>query len=469
MAVTGPGETLETDGGARLPATLKPLSPQPHLFIALECDRPLAGPSRHALGECDEVSIGRGLARSFSRTPRGLQIAIPDARTSARHARLVRTGNVWSIEDLGSRNGLFVDGARCKRGVLSDGSLVLLGHTLLLFRNALPSSKEPPWDVDGERLSPSAPGLETLLPRLANDFAALERLAPSGVPILVEGEIGTGKELIARAVHQLTLRKGPLVAVNCGALPPNLIESELFGHVRGAFSGAVQERPGLVRAAHGGTLFLDEIGELPLTAQVAFLRVLQERKVIAIGSTRSVDVDIALVSATHRDLPQLVQTERFRGDLFARVAGFRFKLPRLAERREDLGFVLRALLTQHGQTRATFSPAAAEALFRFDWPLNVRELEHALRTALALAPDHHIDLGHLPEALRTSTSAQAEAMPSTVLPRRAAELRDQLIALLSEHEGNIAEVARVLGKGRTQIHRWVKRYSIDLDRFRGRG
>ena len=460
-------QTVETAGAARLPATLKPLSPAPHLFVALECDRPMAGPTRHLLADLEEVTIGRGATRSFTRAARRLQIALPDSRMSSLHARLVRVGDEWSISDENSRNGLFLDGERQKSGRLRDAMQIRLGHTLFWFRAALPTSDQQPRDLDAESLGASVPGMETLLPRLANDFAVLSQIAPHGVPILIEGDTGTGKELMARAVHQICQRKGPLVAVNCGALPPNLVESELFGHVRGAFSGAVQDRPGLVRAAHTGTLFLDEVGELPLSAQVAFLRVLQERKVTAIGSSRPVEVDLALVSATNRDLGQLVAAERFRSDLYARLAGFRFKLPRLSERREDFGFFLRALLAQQGRANATFSAAAAERLLGHDWPLNVRELEHTLRAALALAVDGHIDVPHLLEALRPPVPSPPPA--SAALEPAERELRDRLVALLELHAGNIAEVARVMGKGRTQIHRWVQRYDLDLDRFRGRG
>jgi transcriptional regulator of acetoin/glycerol metabolism len=189
--------------------------------------------------------------------------------------------------------------------------------------------------------------------------------------------------------------------------------------------------------------------------------------VTAIGAHRPIEVDIALVSATHRDLTQLIEAERFRSDLFARLAGFRFRLPRLAERREDFAFVLRALLTEHGKTHATFSPSAAELLLRNPWPLNVRALEHTLRAALALALDGHVDVPHLPESLRASVSEPVTTVRPVLDPAER-ELRDRLVALLEEHAGNVAEVARAMDKARTQIHRWVKRYGIDLDRFRRR-
>jgi DNA-binding NtrC family response regulator len=453
-------ETLETLGGARRPLLLERLVPAPHLVLALECDRPMAGPARHVLTGVDEVLLGRGAARTVVREPGHLVVSVPDARLSSRHARLVRRDGGWSVEDLDSRNGVHRHGVRVARAELVDGDLLTLGHTLFLFRAALPTHAAHPADLDAAALESPAVGLDTLLPALANDFTALAQMAVASLPLLLEGETGTGKEVLARAVHQLTGRRGDLVAINCGALPPTLVESELFGHVRGAFSGAVAERAGLIRAADRGTLFLDEVGELPLPAQVALLRVLQEREVVPVGGQRPIPVDFALVAATNRPLERSIAGGQFRADLFARLAGFRLRLPPLRERREDLALLMRALLALHGRADARFTPAAALALFAHPWPLNVRELQHALVGALARARDGHIDLVHLPSELwqpRAATSAT---------PADSEELRARLTTLMTEHSGNIAEVARVLGKGRTQIHRWLERYGLDPERFR---
>jgi transcriptional regulator of acetoin/glycerol metabolism len=447
-------ETVETLGGSPLPSLLRPLSPAPHLVVALECDRPLAGPSRHNLKGCDEVLIGRGATRSVTRQGRSLTLTLPDTRMSGRHARLVRDGDDWCVEDLGSRNGVHRLGQRLDRAELDDGDLLTLGHTLLRFRAALPTSSAQPLDFDLDSIVPPAPGLETLTPRLHNDFAIVGEMVASQLPLLIIGETGTGKEVVARALHQRSQRPGELVAVNCGALPPNLVESELFGHVRGAFSGATADRPGLVRAAHQGTLLLDEVGELPLAAQTAFLRVLQERSVLAIGANRPQKVDFALLAATHRDLDELVAQGRFRADLYARLAGFRLQLPPLRERIDDLGLFVRALLRAQDRLDATFTTGAAQALLGHRWPLNVRELEHALRAALALASDGRVDSAHLP------------LPPPATVGADSAELEQRLVTLMTEHHGNVAEVARVMGKGRTQIVRWLKRYQLDPDRFR---
>jgi transcriptional regulator with PAS, ATPase and Fis domain len=286
---------------------------------------------------------------------------------------------------------------------------------------------------------------------------ALAEVAPSTLPVLVRGETGTGKELAARAVHARSGRAGPFVAVNCGALPATLVESELFGARRGAYSGAVEERVGLVRAAEGGTLFLDEIGDLAAPSQAALLRVLEEREVLPLGAARPLRVDVRFVAATHRDLDALAQAGTFRADLLARLAGFTLALPPLRARREDLGLLARALLAREAPeraARATFSVEAARALFRHRWPANVRELGKCLHAAALLARDGAIGLAELPEALRV---APDEAPLSDEDARRRAELA----ALVERHGGNVSAIARALGKDRKQVQRWLKRFKIE--------
>jgi transcriptional regulator with GAF, ATPase, and Fis domain len=259
----------------------------------------------------------------------------------------------------------------------------------------------------------------------------------------------------------MSRRSGDFVAINCGALTETLLESELFGHKKGAFSGATEDSTGLVRMAHGGTLLLDEIGDLPATSQAAFLRVLQEREVMAVGGTRPIPVDLRVISATHRDIEELVARGRFRSDLLARVSGFRIDLPPLRERREDLGLLIGALirrLTGDATDRVTLSEAAARALFRHDWPHNVRELEKVLGAAIVLAGGGAVDLPHLAEAVRTPALRPAETHDD--------ELRVRLVELLTEHAGNISAVARATGKARMQIHRWMRRFGIVPEEFR---
>jgi hypothetical protein len=241
---------------------------EPHLFVALECDRPLAGAARLRLRALDEVAIGRGQSRRWERLDGAGRLSFDDGWMSAAHAVLRRVLGAWIVEDLGSKNGTLVNGSLVQRAQLADGDLLELGHTFLLFRETVPAPDAPPW-TDAAELWPAAPGLATLAPALEVELAQLPAIARSPVSVLVRGETGTGKEVIASAIHGLSGRPGSFVAVNCGALSKTLVESELFGYRKGAFSGADQDRPGLVRSADRGTLFLDEIGDLPATAQAA--------------------------------------------------------------------------------------------------------------------------------------------------------------------------------------------------------
>src|SRR5258706_3125017 len=236
---------------------------------------------------------------------------------------------------------------------------MLLGPTFLRFRANLPTAIGSAADL----LAPGAAlGMETLLPALAREFAAFVEIARSMVPVLISGETGTGKGVLAGALHSLSAREGAFVGVHCAALPASLIESSLFGHKRGAFSGAISDEVGLLRSADRGTVLLDELGELPLGAQVMLLRVLQESEVVPVGASRPVKIDVRVVAATHRDLNELVREGMFREDLIARITGFICRLPPLRERIEDLGHIIAALLRRISGERAasvTFSPDAA--------------------------------------------------------------------------------------------------------------
>ncbi len=427
----------------------------PVLLLLFECDRPLASSSRHALSGLDEVLLGRASERRVARRGGQLEIRVPDERVSKRHARLVRDGDGWSLEDLGSRNGTLMGGRAVERVQIDDGDLFEVGHTLFLYRE----QPDAGFAADHEADRAAVGELATFAPALRRAFADLTRVSASDIPILIQGESGSGKERVARAVHALSSRGGAFAAVNCGALPGELVESELFGYRKGAFSGALEDRLGLVRSADAGTLFLDEIADLAPASQAALLRVLQEREVLPVGATRTVPVDVRVVAATHHDLPEQVEAGGFRRDLYARVAGFTLRLPPLRERVEDLGILIAALLARHDRA-LTFTIEAARALVQHDWPLNVRELEHALGVAAALAEDGRIRLEHLPPALRAPA---ADAAP---LAEEDERRRAEIIELLRRHAGNVSAAARELGRSRVALHRWIKRYGIDPDRFR---
>jgi len=435
-----------------------------HLFLVMECQRPLSAGMRFALDGVDTIAIGRGATRAYVRDGHELRIDVPDPRMSSRHARIVRTESGFELEDLGSTNGTRVDGDRVNRALLRDGSIAELASTLFVLRTALATPSTDRSVVDGARLLADE-ALATLVPTYTALLTGLVRVALSDVPVLLLGESGSGKEVLARAVHTMSMRKGAFVPVNCGALPETLIEGQLFGHARGAFSGAVRDEVGLVRASDGGTLFLDEIGDLPKTSQAALLRVLQEREVMPVGATRAVKVDLRVVAATHRRVDVLQEEGDFRSDLYARLAGFTFDLPPLRERREDVGVLVAALLRRLAPDRNfTLSTSAGAALLRYTFPLNVRELHQALSVALVLAGDGNvIELAHLPEPMRRARSLPP---PRVALTNEDDELRVSLTSLLQTHQGNVSIVARELGKTRMQIHRWMKRFGIDPESFR---
>ena len=447
----------------------------PHLFLALHCENPLAPASRHSLAQVEAVTIGRSTERSSERREEGgkrlLALAVQDPWMSGKHARLSRTPAGWLLEDAGSRNGTLVNGTLRQSALLSDGDTFELGHTFFVFREAVPVAGDR-LDVDASQLEPAAPGLATLSGRLTSEFERLKLIAPAAVSVVIAGESGSGKELAARAIHQLSGRTGAFVPVNCGAIPGTLVETELFGYRRGAFTGASEDRPGLVRAADRGTLFLDEVADLPLPGQAALLRALQESEVLPVGGTKAIKVDLRLIAATHRDLKSLVQRGDFRADLYARIGGFTLTLPPLRGRREDLGIVLAAVLRKVAPDRCgriQLSCEAARLLFRYGWPLNMRELEKSLSAAVALAPDGVIEPEHLPDDVRAEPASPAPAAPQPPtgqLSEEEVRRRDELAALMREHRGNIAAVARSLGKARMQVQRWLKRFGMDPASFR---
>jgi DNA-binding NtrC family response regulator len=454
----------------------------PYLFLVTECARVLDGPARHCLANVDEVVFGRGLDRRCHRVVesgrRRLLLRSPDGWMSSTHAYLRRRGDGWAFEDAHSTNGSSIDGRSVSSTVLSGDALIELGRTFFFLRTCLPAPPGTPDDLVAQDLLGAPAALATTLPVYGGALKKLQRIATSRVPVLLLGETGTGKELVARAIHDRSGRTGAFVAVNCGALTDTLLESQLFGHVKGAFSGAVRDELGYLRTADAGTLFLDEIGDLPVSSQTALLRVLQENEVVPVGTTRPIAVDLRVVAATHAPIDELVRRGAFRSDLLGRLAGYRFALPPLRERREDLGLLMANLLRQTSSPGALFSPAVVRALLAYSWPRNARELAQALASAVVLAGDATIEIGHLPAELSpASTASPSDGMhpsraPSAwLLPQGVREpedesLRQELLAQFARHRGNVSGVARALGKARTQIQRWMKRFEIDPAKFR---
>jgi hypothetical protein len=456
------GEETWTDTDACTKGARQVVSP--HVFVVLDCANPAAGGARHSLANINQVVIGRGPRRSAARTfidgARTLEIELPDRRASTRHVRLTREGDDLWVDDLGSRNGTRLNGRlAASRVPLRDGDVVGVGHTLLLYRGAVSTPLEAPADLDLGTEKPAAP-ISTLDATLSASAARLALVARSTVPILVLGETGTGKELVGRSVHALSGRRGEFVPVNCGGLAPTLVESILFGHKRGAFSGAVADHAGLLRVASAGTLLLDEIGEMPLPVQAALLRALEDGEVLPLGATQPSRADVRFVAATHRDLEECVAGGTFREDLLARLSGFTFRLPPLRERLQDLGLMI-ASLSQRicPKGSPSLSPGAGVALLRHSWPRNVRELEKCLSHALALAEGGPIEVDHLPDTVRHGPSQR-------VLPASEHADCDRLSALLTETRGNVSATATAMRTSRSQVHRWMKRFGLKPDRFR---
>jgi transcriptional regulator with PAS, ATPase and Fis domain len=315
-------------------------------------------------------------------------------------------------------------------------------------------------------------GMWTQSPQLKEIFRIIERVAPEDVTVLVRGETGTGKELVAQALHALSRRsKGPFRAINCAALPPNLLESELFGHVRGAFTGAVSDKPGHLRLAHEGTLFLDEIAELPLELQAKLLRVLETRTVLPVGGRQPIPVDIRVVSATHRALRSEVEAGRFRADLMYRLRVIPIFLPALRERREDIGLLCEKLVEDMNRTARRrierVSPGALAVLERYDWPGNVRELVNVLAYAYAIGDGPLLQPNDLPRELleeATAPSGRPDAGPRSATAAALSPEARRLLAVLERAGGNKNRAAQILGISRVTLWRRLRALGLETDR-----
>jgi two-component system response regulator GlrR len=310
-------------------------------------------------------------------------------------------------------------------------------------------------------------GIITRSPAMEDLLAQARRVAASDASECIYGQSGTGKELLARAIHRSSRRGGaPFVAVNCSAIPEGLLESELFGHRKGSFTGATQDRRGLFQAAEGGTLFLDEVGDMPLAIQVKLLRALEERVVRPVGSNEAIAVDVRIVSATHRRLEERIAAGEFRADLYYRLNVVKLSLPALAERREDIPLLanhfLERMAKRYGRSRLAFSPEAMQLLVSASWPGNVRQLLNVVEQSVALSAT---------EVLPASLVSQAlDARDSSLTPldeaRRAFE-RDYLVRILKITSGNVTQAARLAGRNRTEFYRLLERHALEPGMFKG--
>ncbi|MCA7014528.1 two-component system response regulator GlrR [Dickeya dadantii] len=325
---------------------------------------------------------------------------------------------------------------------------------------------------DALKLSPPASdeswraAVVTRSPIMLRLLEQAKMVAQSDVSVLINGQSGTGKEVLAQAIHAASPRAGrPFIAINCGALPEPLLESELFGHARGAFTGAVSQREGLFQAAEGGTLFLDEIGDMPLALQVKLLRVLQERKIRPLGSNRAIDINVRIISATHRDLPKAMEKGEFREDLYYRLNVVNLKLPALNERAEDIpllaNHLLREAAARHKPFVRSFSTDAMKRLMAASWPGNVRQLVNVIEQCVALTSAPVIGDALVEQALEGENTA----LPTFAEARNQFEL-NYLRKLLQIAKGNVTQAARMAGRNRTEFYKLLARHELDANDFK---
>jgi two-component system response regulator GlrR len=392
-------------------------------------------------------------ARCAIGTHESNDLRLSDPRVSRFHCEIVTGGPEARIRDLGSRNGTIVDGVRVVDAFLRSGSIIKLAGVSLRFdlleqvRRIAVSSKRNFHGVVADSIA-----MRVVLP-------LVERAAASDMTVLLEGETGTGKGKVAEAIHRASARsEKPFIVVDCGAIPQNLIESELYGHEKSAFTGATERRIGAFEEASGGTIFLDEIGELPIEQQPKLLRVLESREIRRVGSNVHTKVDVRIVAATNRDLRREVNEARFRADLYFRLAVMRITLPPLRERAEDIPALARGLLESLGASReaidALCTPDFFAQLRRGAWPGNARELRNHLERCLAF--DEALPVG---EEVKPSSIVDA-SVPYAEARRRALDAfeRAYVSDLLARHGGNVSRAATAAGIDRVYLYKLLKRH-----------
>jgi DNA-binding NtrC family response regulator len=430
-------------------------------------------------------------------------VVLGDDTVSRYHCKITQEDNGYVLIDQRSTNGTFINKVRIREAFLKPGSIVSVGQSQLRF-----NAREEEVEITP---SPSdrCAGLIGGNPRMREIYSIIEKIAPTATTVVIDGETGTGKEVVAQAIHSLSPRaRNDLVVFDCGAVPPNLIESELFGHEKGSFTGAVMTRQGLFEQADGGTLFLDELGELPLDLQPKLLRALEQREVRRVGSAKAAKVDVRIIAATNRNLEDEVRAGRFRQDLFYRLSVVRLHLPALHDRVDDIPLLIQHFLEIGAFNRKPNAPPvrgvsreALAALQAYPWPGNVRELVNVVERAVSFCDHDLIQLSDLPDYIRTAKLPP----PREILPRRAAtspmsrdstplvsmnpnapaptppdELlaegvtfkdakerwvaafeRDYILQLLRRNNGNISHAARAADIDRKYFRKLMKKYDIE--------
>jgi transcriptional regulator with GAF, ATPase, and Fis domain len=398
-------------------------------------------------------------------------LVVNEETVSRYHGKVVQDQDGYVLVDLHSTNGTFINRVRVREAYLKSGCTVQLGKMELKFYFA--DEKVPVVPSQKERLG-------TLIGRnikMREIYGIIEKIAPAGTTVVVEGETGTGKEVVAQTIHQLSPRSaGPLMVFDCGAVPENLIESELFGHEKGSFTGAIMTRQGLFEMAHGGTLFLDELGELSLDLQPKLLRALEQREIRRVGSSKPIKVDVRVIAATNRNLEEEVRAGRFRQDLFYRLSVVRILLPPLRERPEDVPLLVDHFLKTHAFNRgadgnprvASVEREAMDTLAGYRWPGNVRELVNVIERAVSFCDGPMIAARDLPDQIRMAgTNPGMEAATGEIPFKEAKEKwvasfeRDYILALLKKNNGNISHAAREADIDRKYFRKLMRKYGID--------
>jgi DNA-binding NtrC family response regulator len=427
-------------------------------------------------------------------------VVLADDTVSRYHCRIVQDDNSYLVLDNRSTNGTFVNKVRVREAFLKPGCIIAVGQSLLKF-----NAREHEVHIEPSRADRCG-GLIGTNTKMREIYSIIEKIAPTATTIVIDGETGTGKEVVAQTIHSLSPRaRNELVVFDCGAVPPNLIESELFGHDKGSFTGAVMTRTGLFEQADGGTLFLDELGELPLDLQPKLLRVLEQREVRRVGSTRPQKVDVRIIAATNRNLDDEVRAGRFRQDLYYRLSVVRLHLPSLRDRPDDIPLLVQHFLdtgsynrTPSGDVRVRgVERDAMAALQGYAWPGNVRELLNVIERAVSFCDRPAIELADLPDALRsahapaiplrsamprhvTATGPQTGAALQPTPPATPSELlgvgvtfkdakerwvatfeRDYIVQLLRRHGGNISHAARAADIDRKYFRKLMRKYDIE--------
>jgi DNA-binding NtrC family response regulator len=471
--------TVDEQSGFFQPTKIAYVDGQPHTLHLRRIELVLAPgleDERELHFDQDVVSVG---------TAEDNDVVLEDETVSRHHCRILQEDEHYLLVDRGSTNGTFLKGVRIREAFLTPGAIICLGNTQIRFN---PVDEEVPLEPIEEERYGEIVGRSRAMREV---FGVLEKIAPTHATVVIEGETGTGKEVVARTLHQQSKRSdGDFIVFDCGAVPENLIESELFGHEKGSFTGALMTRKGLFEMAEGGTLFLDELGELALDLQPKLLRVLEQREVRRVGSNEPIPVNVRVVAATNRSLEEEVEAGRFREDLFYRLSVVRTFLPPLRERVEDIPLLVRHFLhtssfNRDDDDRRKVHDITSEAIAcmeAYDWPGNVRELQNVIERACSFVegdtigledlPFHLVEHGeealegddekkwsHVPARARLSEQPFKEAKEEWISSFE----RDYILELITRHGGNISQASREADIDRKYFRKLMKKYDIEAD------